>query len=191
MLKYYKNNNGPVAGIDEAGRGCLAGPVVAAAVVLPEDHGILELNDSKQLKENDRVSLYEKIIALQTPIGIGVVAPETIDEINILQSTYVAMHQAIDQLDPKPVELIVDGNRFKPYLGIVHSCIIKGDATYTSIAAASIIAKVTRDRMMIDYHQKYPVYNWKQNKGYPTSEHRGAIHKHGVSPLHRLSFKVK
>ena len=189
MLKYYKNPDGVVAGIDEAGRGCLAGPVVAAAVMLPEDHGLPSLQDSKQLTESQREAAYEGLMASKYPIGIGIIPPHIIDDINILQATYLAMHEAIDQLPQKPVELIIDGNRFKPYFGIVHTCVIKGDATYSAIAAASIIAKVTRDRYMIKQHDKYPQYNWSQNKGYPTKRHKSAIKLHGLTPLHRKSFR--
>lgn len=189
MLKYYKNPDGSVAGIDEAGRGCLAGPVVAAAVVLPEDHGISSLHDSKQLTESQREDAYNSLMTNHYPIGIGIIPPHIIDDINILQATYLAMHEAIDQLPKKPVELIVDGNRFKPYFGIVHTCVIKGDATYSAIAAASIIAKVTRDRYMKEQHEKYPHYHWSQNKGYPTKRHKSAIRLHGLTPLHRKSFR--
>lgn len=188
MLKYYKNTEGIVAGIDEAGRGCLSGPVVAAAVMLPENHPIPELNDSKQLSDSTRRTIFTKLHDLNIPIGVGVVSPQTIDKINILQATYLAMHKAITHLSALPVELLVDGNRFKPYLGITHTCVIKGDAVYSSIAAASVIAKVTRDNLMIKLHELYPQYDWLHNKGYPTKKHKEALHTHGLTPIHRKSF---
>lgn len=191
MLKYYKIPVGIVAGVDEAGRGCLAGPVVAAAVMLPENHSITTLQDSKQLSESKRTQAYNALQQINCPIGIGIIAPQIIDEVNILQATYQAMHQAINNLSEKPAALLIDGNRFKPFPGISHSCIVKGDATYSAIAAASIIAKVSRDEYMKAQHEKYPMYGWLQNKGYPTKKHREAIKKYGPSPLHRLSFTVQ
>lgn len=191
MLKYYKIPEGIVAGVDEAGRGCLAGPVVAAAVMLPENHAITIIQDSKQLSRQKREDAYDALQQLNCPIGVGIVPPNIIDNINILQATYQAMHVAITNLEIQPAALLIDGNRFKPYPGIVHSCIVKGDATYSAIAAASIIAKVTRDRYMRKQHELYPVYDWCNNKGYPTKKHREAIKKFGYSPEHRLSFAVK
>ncbi len=178
------------AGVDEAGRGCLAGPVVAAAVILPPNFTDSELNDSKQLtaKQRERISLKIKDEALAW--AIGTVDNEQIDRINILQATFEAMHKAIEALSVKPELLLIDGNRFKPFPSISHKCFIKGDATYQSIAAASILAKTHRDTLMKGYHQQYPDYHWDNNKGYPTKEHRLAIKTFGVTPLHRISFQL-
>lgn len=178
------------AGVDEAGRGCLAGPVVAAAVILPPHFTDSELNDSKQLtaKQRQRISL--KIKAEAIAWAIGAVENEQIDQINILQATFMAMHLAIDGLSTKPELLLIDGNRFKPFPSINHKCFVKGDATYQSIAAASILAKTHRDFLMENYHQQYPVYRWDKNKGYPTKEHRIGIKTFGISPLHRISFQL-
>jgi len=177
------------AGCDEAGRGCLAGPVVAAAVILPEqwDSG---LNDSKQLSEKQRERLYPEIKSHALAWGIGVVSHLEIDEINILNASFLAMHRAIDQLKVRPDQLLIDGNRFNPYQGIPHQCVIKGDSIYKSIAAASILAKTFRDSYMKELHLDHPEYSWNKNKGYPTSAHREAIKEHGVSPHHRLSFQL-
>lgn len=191
MLKYYKIPEGTVAGVDEAGRGCLAGPVVAAAVMLPENHAIAIIQDSKQLSPQKREAAYHALQQLNCPIGVGMVTPNIIDNINILQATYQAMHLAITNLQIQPAALLIDGNRFKPYPGIKHSCIVKGDAIYSAIAAASIIAKVTRDQYMLKHHELYPAYDWCNNKGYPTKKHREAIKKFGYTPEHRLSFAVK
>ena len=178
------------AGIDEAGRGCLAGPVVAAAVILPEDFNDPELNDSKKLTALQRVRICERIKLYAFAWAIGVVDNNQIDEINILQATYCAMHKAVSQLHQQPELLLVDGNRFKPYPGIQHQCFIKGDSRFQSIAAASILAKTYRDNLMEDFHQQYPLYNWNKNKGYPTKSHRQAIKEIGVSPLHRITFQL-
>ena len=178
------------AGCDEAGRGCLAGPVVAAAVILPKDFKNELLNDSKKISEKNRNKLWLIIEAEATSWGIGFVSPNEIDKINILQASFLAMHRAIEQLQAKPKHLVIDGNKFNPYKKIPHTCIIKGDGKYMNIAAASILAKTHRDELMYNIHEKFPHYNWKKNKGYPTKEHREAISTHGTSPHHRMSFKL-
>lgn len=177
-------------GCDEAGRGCLAGPVVAAAVILPEHFANPLLNDSKQLTETQRELLRPIIEAEALSWGIGVCSPEEIDQLNILQASITAMHRAIDQLVLSPELLLIDGNRFRPYPGIPHECIVKGDATYRSIAAASILAKTERDRMMLELAQQYPGYGFAEHKGYPTPQHRVALAELGPSPVHRLSFRL-
>lgn len=176
------------AGCDEAGRGCLAGPVVAAAVVLRKGVDYPELNDSKQLTEKKRMELRELVIREALSFGVGIVTAQEIDEINILNASFLAMHRALDQLTVLPELLLIDGNRFKPYKEVKHVCIVGGDAKYQSIAAASILAKTTRDLMMEQYGELYPVYNWKKNKGYPTPEHKKAIANYGTTPLHRKTF---
>jgi len=178
------------AGCDEAGRGCLAGPVVAAAVILPKDFKNELLNDSKKISEKNRNKLRIIIEAEATSWGIGFVSPNEIDKINILQASFLAMHRAIEQLQAKPKHLVIDGNKFNPFKKIPHTCIIKGDGKYMNIAAASILAKTHRDELMYNIHEKFPHYNWKKNKGYPTKEHREAISTHGTSPHHRMSFKL-
>ena len=178
------------AGCDEAGRGCLAGPVVAAAVILPKDFKNELLNDSKKISEKNRNKLRLIIEAEATSWGIGFVSPNEIDKINILQASFLAMHRAIEQLQAKPKHLVIDGNKFNTYKKIPHTCIIKGDGKYMNIAAASILAKTHRDELMYNIHEKFPHYNWKKNKGYPTKEHREAISTHGTSPYHRMSFKL-
>ncbi len=177
-------------GCDEAGRGCLAGPVVAAAVILPERFAHPLLNDSKQLTETQRELLRPIIEAEALSWGIGVCSPEEIDQLNILQASITAMHRAIDQLVLSPELLLIDGNRFRPYPGISHECIVKGDATYRSIAAASILAKTERDRMMLELAEQYPGYGFAEHKGYPTPQHRAALAELGTSPVHRLSFRL-
>ena len=177
-------------GCDEAGRGCLAGPVVAAAVILPERFAHPLLNDSKQLTETQRELLRPIIEAEALSWGIGVCSPEEIDQMNILQASITAMHRAIDQLVLSPELLLIDGNRFRPYPGIPHECIVKGDATYRSIAAASILAKTERDRLMLELAQLYPGYGFAEHKGYPTPQHRAALAELGPSPVHRLSFRL-
>jgi ribonuclease HII len=178
------------AGVDEAGRGCLAGPVVAAAVILPESFYHHLLNDSKKLKEKERMEL-EKIIKEEAiSYGVGVVDNHMIDEMNILKASHRAMNIAVMQLLPLPELLLIDGNMFTPESDISFECIIKGDAKYSSIAAASIIAKTHRDKLMTSVHEKFPMYNWIQNKGYPTEEHKKAILKHGSCELHRKSFRL-
>ena len=178
------------AGCDEAGRGCLAGPVVAAAVVLRNDADYPELNDSKQLTEKKRMKLREMVMQEALSYGIGIVTAQEIDEINILNASFLAMHRALDQLTLRPELLLIDGNRFNPYKEVKHVCIVGGDAKYQSIATASILAKTTRDMMMAQYAEQYPVYNWKKNKGYPTREHKQAIADYGTTPLHRMTFNM-
>ncbi len=178
------------AGCDEAGRGCLAGPVVAAAVILKKDCDYPELNDSKQLTEKKRMQLRELVMHEALTYGIGVVTAQEIDEINILNASFLAMHRALDQLTIEPELLLIDGNRFNPYKKIKHVCVVGGDAKYQAIAAASILAKTTRDMMMVQYDKQYPVYNWKKNKGYPTPEHKQAIADYGTTPLHRMTFNM-
>lgn len=179
------------AGTDEAGRGCLAGPVTAAAVILPPGFTSDLLNDSKALTEGQRLKAEKEIEFLALDFGIVHIDPETIDEINILNASILGMHRALDRLRLQPRHILVDGNRFKPYGAYSHECIVKGDGKYMSIAAASVLAKNARDRYMETLHEEFPVYNWKQNKGYPTREHKAAILKHGLTPYHRKSFKIK
>ena len=178
------------AGCDEAGRGCLAGPVVAGAVILKRGTDYPELNDSKKLTEKKRMQLREMIMNEAEAYGIGVVTAQEIDEINILNASFLAMHRALDQLNVCPEFLLIDGNRFNPYRNLKHVCIVGGDAKYQAIAAASILAKTTRDMMMAEYAVQYPVYNWEKNKGYPTPEHKQAIADFGTTPLHRMTFNM-
>ena len=178
------------AGCDEAGRGCLAGPVVAASVILPKDFKNKWLNDSKKLNEKRRNELRLIIESEAVSWGVGFVSPDEIDKINILQASFLAMHRAIDKLKKKPKHLAIDGNRFKKYRNINHSCIVKGDGKYMNIAAASILAKTHRDEYMYKIHQNYPKYDWSKNKGYPTKTHRLAISLHGKTEYHRSSFKL-
>ena len=177
-------------GTDEAGRGCLAGPVTAAAVILPAHFENSILNDSKQLSERAREKLRPIIEAQAVSFAVTHLEPIIIDEINILNASIKAMQESILKLNPKPEYIIVDGNRFKPVLDIPHSCIVKGDAKFMSIAAASVLAKTYRDEYMNRIHEEFPMYNWKQNKGYPTQEHREAIRKYGVTKYHRMSFRL-
>ena len=188
LLAHYSNNI--EAGCDEAGRGCLAGPVVAAAVILKNDANYPELNDSKQLTEKKRMQLRELVMNEAVSYGIGIVTAQEIDEINILNASFLAMHRALDQLTLQPELLLIDGNRFNPYKKVKHVCIVGGDAKYQSIAAASILAKTTRDMMMVEYDEQYPVYHWKKNKGYPTPQHKQAIADYGTTPLHRMTFNM-
>jgi len=178
------------AGCDEAGRGCLAGPVFAAAVILPKDFSHPLLNDSKQLSEKQRYEARTVVEAEAESWAVAQVDPKAIDEINILNASFLAMHRAVEQLNLRPELLLIDGNRFQPYPGIAHECIVKGDGKYLSIAAASILAKTYRDDYMQALARDYPVYGWAQNKGYPTRAHREAIREHGASPYHRLSFRL-
>lgn len=178
------------AGCDEAGRGCLAGPVFAAAVILPPDYDNPVLNDSKQLSEKVRYRLRPEIEQDALAWSVGVVSAEEIDKINILNASILAMHRAIDGLKLRPGHLIIDGNRFKKYREIAHQCIVKGDGKYLSIAAASILAKTYRDDYMNAIHHDYPMYNWLSNKGYPTIVHRNAIREYGISPHHRKTFRL-
>lgn len=178
------------AGTDEAGRGCLAGPVTAAAVILPDDFSHDLLNDSKQLSEKSRDALRPLIEAQALCYSVTHIEHHIIDEINILNASIRAMQECVQKLNPVPNFLIVDGNRFKPIQDIPHSCIVKGDSKFMSIAAASILAKTWRDDYMNRIHEEFPMYNWKQNKGYPTEEHRAAIKKYGVTKYHRMSFRL-
>ncbi|WP_228852410.1 ribonuclease HII [Aegicerativicinus sediminis] len=178
-------------GTDEAGRGCLAGPVTAAAVILPADFSSEILNDSKQLNKNQRNQLKIEIELNALAYAFSHVWPETIDQINILNASILAMHQAIEKLTVKPEFISVDGNRFKTFKNIPHETIVKGDGKYLNIAAASIIAKTERDSYMEKIHEEYPHYNWIQNKGYPTKEHRDALISFGPTPYHRQSFRLK
>ena len=178
------------AGCDEAGRGCLAGPVVAAAVILKKDANYLELNDSKQLTEKKRMQLRDVVMNEALAYGIGIVTAQEIDKINILNASFLAMHRALDELKLQPELLLIDGNRFNPYRNLKHVCVVGGDAKYQSIAAASILAKTTRDMMMEQYDAQFPAYNWKKNKGYPTKEHKQAIADYGTTPLHRMTFNM-
>lgn len=190
MLLPYLNKNVVEAGCDEAGRGCLAGPVYAAAVILPADYVNNELNDSKQLTEKRRYRLREQIERDAVAWAVGVVTAEEIDRINILNASFLAMHRAVDALTVKPEALLVDGNRFRPYPGIPHTTVVKGDAKFMSIAAASILAKTYRDDYMCTLHTEYPVYHWDRNKGYPARVHREAIREYGPSPYHRMTFNL-
>ena len=179
------------AGCDEAGRGCLAGPVVAAAVILPKDYKNQMLDDSKKLNEKKRDALRIEIMRDALAWGIGVVSNEEIDKINILNASFLAMHRAIDQLKLNPELLLIDGNRFKPYHDLPYHMIVKGDGKYLSIAAASILAKTERDAIMQKLHKEFPDYDWNKNKGYPTRKHILAVEQFGQTPYHRKSFHVK
>jgi ribonuclease HII len=178
------------AGTDEAGRGCLSGPVVAAAVILPPGFQHELLNDSKQLSEKNREYLRPIIEREALAYGVSFIDQHTIDRINILNASILAMQNALDQLEIPPEFIIVDGNRFKAYKDIPHKTIVKGDSKYLSIAAASVLAKTYRDDYMLQIHADFPEYNWKKNKGYPTQEHRIAIRNFGSTPYHRMSFKL-
>ena len=198
MLESYYYKGKVEAGCDEAGRGCLAGSVYAAAVILPTDYQNPLLNDSKQLTEKQRYALRDVIQHDALAWAVGIVTPEEIDRINILNASILAMHRALDQLTLRPQAIIVDGNRFKPYTEsngscaekIPHTCIIKGDGKYLSIAAASILAKTYRDDYMNQLAEEYPQYDWKSNKGYPTKKHREAIRQYGITPYHRKSYNL-
>lgn len=190
MLLPYLNRNLLEAGCDEAGRGCLAGPVVAAAVILPEGFQSEVLNDSKQLSEKQRDALRPLIEQEALAWAVGMVSPEEIDEINILNASFLAMHRAIDELSVRPEHLLIDGNRFRPYRDILHTTVVKGDGKYLSIAAASILAKTHRDEYMQTLHEAHPLYDWHRNKGYPTKKHREGIAAHGITPHHRKSFTL-
>jgi ribonuclease HII len=190
MLLPFFDKNQIEAGCDEAGRGCLAGPVFAAAVILPTDFEHPLLNDSKQLSEKQRYEARKIVEAEAIAWAVAQVAPKEIDEINILNASFLAMHRAIAQLHPIPECLLIDGNRFKPYQDLPHHCIIKGDGKYLSIAAASVLAKTYRDDYMMQIHETHPHYDWHKNKGYPTKAHRAAIQAHGATPHHRQSFRL-
>jgi ribonuclease HII len=190
MLKAFYNKKYIEAGCDEAGRGCLAGPVVAAAVILPTDFYHPLLNDSKQLSHEQRCILKPIITEHALAWAIAEVDNHEIDKINILNASILAMHKCVDQLKMRPDLLLIDGNRFKAYPGIAHLCVIKGDATFASIAAASVLAKTHRDEIMDSLHMVHPQYKWNNNKGYPTIEHRKAIAANGTTPHHRMSFRL-
>jgi ribonuclease HII len=191
MLHHHYQSNLIEAGCDEAGRGCLAGPVVAAAVILGPDFDIRALRDSKALSSDKRDRLRIFIERHAVAYAVSSTCNEVIDNINILNASFDAMHKAVDQLHIAPDLLLIDGNRFKPYRTIPHKCIVKGDATFAAIAAASILAKTYRDEMMLHYHERYPDYGWDRNKGYPTTDHRNAIEIYGETPLHRKSFNLR
>ena len=178
------------AGCDEAGRGCLAGSVYAAAVILPPDYDNPRLNDSKQLSAKARYELREEIVRDAVAWAVGVVTAEEIDNMNILRASITAMHRAVAKLKIEPQHIIVDGNRFYPYPGIPHTTVVKGDGKFLSIAAASILAKTFRDDYMMELHKEYPFYGWDHNAGYPTKEHRKGIEEHGLTPYHRKSFNL-
>lgn len=190
MLLPYLNIDEVEAGCDEAGRGCLAGPVFAAAVILPKYFSHPLLNDSKQLTEKQRDFLRPIVEKEALAWAVTPVSPQEIDEINILNASFIAMHRSVDALKIRPTSLLIDGNRFKPYLGIAHHCIIKGDGKYLSIAAASVLAKTYRDEYMKDLAKKFPEYTWERNKGYPTKAHRAAIAEFGPTEHHRMTFRL-
>ena len=188
LPQYYKDCI--EAGCDEAGRGCLAGSVYAAAVILPADYDNPDLNDSKQMSHSRRYALRQQIMDDAVAWAVGVVTPEEIDQINILNASILAMHRALDQLGVRPEAVIVDGNRFKPYGDLPYTTIVKGDGKYQAIAAASILAKTFRDDYMDALDDECPQYGWRRNKGYPTREHREAIRQHGITPYHRRSYNL-
>lgn len=190
MLAQYYRKNIQEAGCDEAGRGCLAGPVVAAAVILPKNYENILLNDSKKLSANARAKLRPEIEQEAIAWAVAFVDNNEIDDINILNASFLAMHKAVDQLSQKPELLLIDGNRFNPYPNIEHECFIKGDGRYMSIAAASILAKTYRDEYMMNLDKKFSGYGWSRNMGYPTPEHREGIKKLGVTAYHRVSFQL-
>lgn len=190
MLKNHYYEGKIEAGCDEAGRGCLAGSVYAAAVILPDGYENPLLNDSKQLTEKRRYELREQIERDAVAWAVGIVTPAEIDKINILNASILAMHRALDQLKVRPEAVIVDGNRFKPYRDLPHTTIVKGDGKYLAIAAASILAKTYRDDYMQRLAEEYPQYDWKGNKGYPTKKHREAIRQYGTTPYHRMSYNL-
>ena len=190
MLQRFLVEGRIEAGCDEAGRGCLAGPVTAAAVILPPDFENELLNDSKQLTERQRDLLRPVIEREAMAWAVAMVSPQEIDRINILAASFLAMHRAIDQLAVRPEALLIDGNRFRPYPGIPHTTIIKGDGKMMSIAAASVLAKTHRDELMRQLATDFPQYGWDRNKGYPTREHRAAIAANGTTPQHRLTFQL-
>ena len=190
MLKQFYQTDTIEAGCDEAGRGCLAGPVYAAAVILPQDYKNEKLNDSKQLSEKKRNELRTEIERDAISFCVASMDNTEIDQINILKASILSMHKAVSGLNTIPQLLLIDGNKFIPYNGIPHKCIIKGDATYMSIAAASILAKTYRDEYMYKIAKEFPEYHWEQNKGYPTKAHRMAIEKYGITKYHRITYKL-
>jgi len=191
MLKSSFSDEYIEAGVDEVGRGCLAGPVVAAAVILPKDYKNELLMDSKKLNKKNREKLRTAIEKDAISWAIAEASHTEIDEINILNASFLAMHRALEQLDPEPELLLIDGNRFTPYKFITYQCIVKGDNKFLSIAAASVLAKTYRDDLMANLAKEYPAYDWENNVGYPTKKHRAAIELHGATPWHRMSFKLK
>jgi len=190
MLKSHYYEGFTEAGCDEAGRGCLAGAVYAAAVILPPNYQNDLLNDSKQLSEKQRYKLREIVERDAISWAVGIVGPNEIDKINILNASILAMHRALDKLEVRPEAIIVDGNRFKKYSNLPHTTIVKGDGKYLSIAAASILAKTYRDDYMNQLAEEYPMYDWNSNKGYPTRKHREAIRQYGTTPYHRMSYNL-
>jgi ribonuclease HII len=190
MLKPYHTEGAIEAGCDEAGRGCIAGPVFAAAVILPSNFHDPALDDSKKLSASQRDLLRILIEKEALAWGVAMVTEKEIDEINILNASFLSMHRALDRLELRPSHLLIDGNRFSSYGRIPHNCIVKGDGIYASIAAASVLAKTHRDAFMLTLHKEYPQYGWEQNKGYPTRAHRLALLEHGPSPYHRRSFRL-
>lgn len=190
ILPAYLDPDQLEAGCDEAGRGCLAGPVFAAAVILPRDFAHASINDSKQLTKAQRYAARELIEREALAWAVAAYSPAEIDTYNILRSSYLAMHRALDQLSLRPEQLLIDGNRFIPYGKLPHHCIVKGDGKYASIAAAGILAKTYRDDHMLTLHAQHPHYGWDRNKGYPTREHRAAIQAHGATEHHRHSFRL-
>lgn len=190
MLLPYLHPDLIEAGCDEAGRGCLAGAVYAAAVILPKDYHNPRLNDSKQLTEKQRYALRQEVERDALAWAVGIVSPEEIDQINILNASILAMHRALEGLKRRPEHLLIDGNRFKPFQEIPYTTVVKGDGKYLAIAAASILAKTYRDDYMNALATEYPAYDWQSNKGYPTAKHRAAIASHGITPYHRKSFNL-
>jgi ribonuclease HII len=190
LKAYYHKNNKFEAGCDEVGRGCLAGPVVASAVILPKTFKHSYLTDSKKLSAGKRAELVEVIKDQSIAWAVGECSPEEIDQVNILNASFWAMHKALDQLKQKPDFLLIDGNRFTPYKDVQHECIIKGDSKYFSIAAASILAKEYRDNLMRDLAKTHPHYGWERNVGYPTKQHRAGIQEYGITEYHRKSFQL-
>ncbi len=190
MLKSFFQEKKIEAGCDEVGRGCLAGPVIATAVILPQDYSHEVLNDSKQLTEKERIEVKKDIIKEAISWGVGAASPKEIDEINILNASFLAMHRAIEKLKIVPELLLIDGNRFKPFKNIPYECIIKGDSKFSSIAAASILAKTDRDDLMRRMAIEFPGYGWETNVGYPTKAHREGIKEQGNTPHHRMSFQL-
>ena len=190
MLDAFYKPNGIEVGCDEAGRGCLSGPVVAAAVILPEGLSLPLLDDSKKLSEKKRLILRDQLLKANVVHGVGIVSEKEIDDINILNASFLAMHRALDQIHQNFDRILVDGNRFNPYKDVEHHCMIKGDGRFKSIAAASIFAKTHRDMLMEELHKEYPVYDWNNNKGYPTKKHRAAIEQYGSCVYHRQSFTL-
>ncbi len=190
MLKSSYTSDLVEAGCDEVGRGCLAGPVVAAAVILPKDFCHDLLTDSKQLNKKQREELREEIMQVAVSYAVAEVSNEEVDKINVLKASFLGMHRALEKLNTEPELILVDGNRFMPYKEIEHHCIVKGDSKFLSIAAASVLAKTYRDDLMTRLGSEFPEYGWEQNVGYPTKQHREAIKNHGITPYHRRSFQL-